>query len=182
MQRRTKEPLDFSSHVWMWELDYKESWAPKNWCFWMVVLEKTLESPLDCKEIKPVNPKGNQLWMFIGRTNAEAPILLSSDAKSRLRRDPDAGKDWRREEKGTIEVKIIGWNHWLDGHQFEQTLGDGEGQGSPGVLNSMGSQRVRHNWGTEQQWEGSCLHQVAKVLEFQLQHQSFQWTPRTDLL
>jgi len=93
-----------SSHVWMWELDYKESWALKNWCFWTVVLEKTLESPLDCKETKPVNPKGNQSWIFIGRTDAEAeaPILLPPGAKNRLiGKDPDAGKDWEQEEKGT---------------------------------------------------------------------------------
>ena len=91
----------FSSHVWMWELDYKESWALKNWCFWIVVLEKTLESPLDCKKIKPVNPKGNQSWIFTGRTDAEAPILWPPDAKNWLiRKDPDTGKDWRQKEKG----------------------------------------------------------------------------------
>ena len=92
------------SHVWMWELDYKESWVPKNWCFWTMVLENTLESPLDCKEIQPVNPKGNQSWIFIGRTDAEAeaPVLWPPDAKSwLLGKDPDAGKDWRQEEKGT---------------------------------------------------------------------------------
>ena len=95
-----------SSHVWMWELDYKESWAPKNWCFWTVVLEKTLESPLDCKEIQPVHPKGSQSWIFIGRTDAEAetPILWPPDAKNwLLGKDPDAGKDWRRGEKGMTE-------------------------------------------------------------------------------
>ena len=100
-----------SSHVWMWELDYKESWAPKNWCFWTVVLEKTLESPLDCKEIKSVNPKGNQSWIGIGRTDAEAeaPILWPSDAKNWLIwKDTDAGKDLRREEKGTTEDEIVG--------------------------------------------------------------------------
>ena len=95
-----------SSHVWMWELDHKESWGLKNWCFWTVVLEKTLESPLDCKEIQPVNPKGNQSWIFIGRTDAEAeaPILWPPDAKNWLTgKDPDAGKDWKPEEKGTTE-------------------------------------------------------------------------------
>ena len=95
-----------SSHVWMWELDHKEAWAPKNWCFWTVVLEKTLESLLDCKEIKPVNPKRNQPWIFIGRTDAEteAPILWPSDVKSRLNgKDPDAGKDWKQEDKGMTE-------------------------------------------------------------------------------
>ena len=99
------------SHVWMWELDSKESWALKDWCFWSVVLEKTLESPLDCKEIKPVNPKGNQLWIVIGRTDveAEAPILWPPDATNWLiGKDPDAGKDWRQEEKGTTE------DRWLD--------------------------------------------------------------------
>ena len=98
-----------SSHVWMWELDYKESWVPKNWCFWTVVLEKTLESPLDCKEIKPVNPKGNQPWIFIRRTDDEAPILWLPDAKSWLiRKDPDAGKDWRQRRRGQQRMR------WLD--------------------------------------------------------------------
>ena len=117
-----------SSHVWMWKLDYKESWGPKNWCFWTVVLEKTFESPLDWKEIKPVNPKGNQSWIFIGRTDAEAetPIFWPPDAKNRLiGRDPDAGKDWRWEKKGTIENEMVGWHHQLNGHEFEQALGVG---------------------------------------------------------
>ena len=103
-----------SSHVWIWELDYKESWGPKNWCFWTVVLEKTLESPLDCKEIHPVNPKGNQSWIFIGRADAEAgaPVLWPPDAKNWLiGKDPDAGKDWRQEEKGTTEDEMVGWCH-----------------------------------------------------------------------
>ena len=102
-----------SSHVWMWELDHKESWTPKNWCFWTVVLEITLESPLDCKEIQLVNPKGNQTWISIGRTDAEAetPILWPPDAKSQLiRKDLDAGKDWRQ-EKGTTEDETVGWHH-----------------------------------------------------------------------
>ena len=117
----------------MWELDHKEGWAPKNWCFWTVVLEKTLESPLDSKEIKSVNPKGNQLWIFIERTDAEAeaPILWPPDAKSQLiGKDPDAGKDWRQEEKGAIEDKMVRWHHRLNGHEVEQTQEDGEGQGS----------------------------------------------------
>ena len=116
----------------MWELDYKESWALKNWCFWTVVLEETLESPLDCKEIKPVHPKGNHSWIFIGKTDAEAeaPILWPPDGKSWLvRKDPDAGKDWRQKEKGTTEDEMVGWHHWLTGHEFEQAPGDGEGQG-----------------------------------------------------
>ena len=122
-----------SGPTWMWELDYKESWMQKNWCFWTVVLEKTLESPLDCKEIQPVHPKGDPSWMFIGRTDVEAetPILCPPDMKSWLiGKDPDAGKDWGQEEKGTTEDEIVGWHHWLDGHEFEQTLGDSEGQGS----------------------------------------------------
>ena len=118
-----------SSHVWMWELDHKEGWALKNWCFWTVVLEKTLESPLDCKETKPVSPKGNQSWIFTGRTDAEAPILWPPHSKSLLiRKDPDTGKDYRQEEKGMTEGQMVGWHHWLGGYEFEQ--GDGEGQGS----------------------------------------------------
>ena len=115
-----------SSHVRMWELDHKEGWVLKNWCFQTVLLEKTLESPLDCKEIKPVNPKGNQPWIFIGRTDTEAetPILWPPDAKSQLiGKDPDAGKDWRQEEKGVTEDEMVGWHHWLKGHEFEQALG-----------------------------------------------------------
>ena len=115
----------------MWEVDHKESWVLKNWWFWTVVLEKTLESPLHCKEIQPVHPKGNQPWIFIGRTDAEAPILWPRDAKSWfIRKDCDAGKDWRQEEKGMTEHKMVGWHHLLNGHEFEQALGDGEGQGS----------------------------------------------------
>ena len=108
-----------SSHVLMWELDYKESWALKNWCFWTVVLEKTLESPLDCKKIQPVNPKGNQSWIFTGGTEAEAPILWLLDAKSWfLRKDSDAGKDWWQEEKGMTEDEMVEWHHQLNGHEF----------------------------------------------------------------
>ena len=120
----------FHHNVWMWELDHKKSRAPKNWCFWTVVLEKTLESPLDCKQTKPVNPKGNQSWIFIGKTvaEAEAQILWPLDVESQLtRKDPDAGKDWGQ-EKGTTEDEMVGWHHRLNGHEFEQTLGDGEGQ------------------------------------------------------
>ena len=117
----------------MWELDYKESWMLKNWRFSTVVLEKTLESPLDCKEIQPVHPKGDQSWVFIGRTDVEAetPILWPHDAKSWLIwKDPDAGKDWRRKEKGATEDEMVGWHHQLNGYEFEQVLGDREGQGS----------------------------------------------------
>ena len=112
----------FSGYVWMWELDYKEGWAPKNWCFWTVVLEKTLDSPLGCEEIQPVHPKGDQSWVFIGRTDAESetPILWPPDVKSWLIwNDPDAGEDWGQEEKGTTEDEMVGWHHRLDGHKFE---------------------------------------------------------------
>ena len=122
-----------SSHVQMWELDRKEGWVLKNWWFWIVVLEKTLESPLDSKEIKSVNPKGNQSWIFIGRTNAEAeaPVLWPPDAKSWLfRKYPDIGENWRQEEKGKTGDKMIGWHHQLNGHELEQTLGDSRGQRS----------------------------------------------------
>ena len=122
-----------SSHVWMWELDCKESWALKNWCLWTVVLEKTLESPLDCKEIQLVHSKGDQSWVFIGRTDgkAEIPVLWPPDAKSWLiGKDPDAGKVWRWEEKGTTEDEMVDWHHRLNGPEFEQALRVGDGQGS----------------------------------------------------
>ena len=122
-----------SSHVWMWKLDHKERWAQKNWCFWTVVLEKTLESPLDNKEIQPVHPKGNQSWIFTGLTDAEAEtsILLLPDAMNWLvGKDLDAGKDWRQEEKGTTEDEMVGWHHRLNGHEFEQTPRDSEKQES----------------------------------------------------
>ena len=122
-----------SSRVWIWELDHKDSWTPKNQCFWTVVLKKTLESPLDCKEIKLVHPKGNQSWIFIGRTDAEteAPILWPPDAKNWLiGKDPDAGKDWRQEEMWMTEDEMVGWHDWLDRHEFEWALGVGVGQGS----------------------------------------------------
>ena len=142
-------------HVWMWQLDYKESWAPKNWCFWTVVLEKTLESPLDCKEIQPVHPQGNQSWIFIGRTDAEAetPVLWPPDAKNWLiGKDPAAGKDWRWKEKGITEDEPWGdgwivsptrWTWvWIGSRSWWWT-------GKPGVLQSMGLQRVGHDWPTE---------------------------------
>jgi len=117
----------------MWELDHKEGWVSKNWCFWTVLLGKTLESPLDSKEIKPVNLKENQSWIFIWRTDAEAeaPILWPHDAKNRLTgKDPDSGKDWRQEEKGLAEDQMVMWHHQLNRHEFEQALEDGEGQRS----------------------------------------------------
>ena len=133
-----------SSSVRMWELDHKEGWALKNWCFWILVLEKTLESPLGCKGFKPVHPKGNQPWIFVERTDveAEAPILWPSDVKSRLTgKDPDFQNDWGQEEKGMIEDKVAGRHHWLSGHEFEQTPAVGEGRGAwraavPGVAKS----------------------------------------------
>ena len=135
----------------MWELDNKKGWAPKNWCLWTVVLEKTLESPLNCKEIKPVYPRGNQPWILIGRTDTEAEttILWPPDVKSQL-----IGKhpDWRQ-EKGTVEDEMAGWHHWLNGHEFEQT-GSRWRTGIPGVLQSVGLQRVGHDWVTEQQLQG----------------------------
>ena len=139
-----------SSHVGMWELDYKGSWAPKNWCFWTVVLERTLESPLGCKEIQPVHPKGNQSWVFIGRTDVEAetPILWPRDANSWLSwKDPDAGK-----EKGMAEGEFVGWHHLLNGREFGQTLGVGDGRGSLVCCSPFGrkesdtTERLNWNW------------------------------------
>ena len=139
-----------------WELDCEESWALKNWCFWTVVLEKTLESPLDCKEIQPVHPKGDQSWVFIGRTDAEAetPVLWPPDAKSWLiGKDPDAGRDWGQEEKGTTEDEMAGWHHRLDRHEFGWTLGVGDGQGGLACCEAWGHKESdtteRLNW-TEQ--------------------------------
>ena len=138
----------------MQELDHKEGWAPKNWCFQTVVLEKTLESPLDSKEIKPVNPKGNQPWIFIGRTDTEAEALIfwPPDAENRLiEKDSAAGKDWRQKEKGTTEDEMVGWHHWLNEYEFEQFLGDSEGQGSLACCSPRG-RRVRYDWATELNW------------------------------
>ena len=141
----------------MWELDYKESWALKNWCFWTVVLEKTVESPLDHKEIKPVNPKGNQPWTFIGRTDveSEAPKVWPLDAKNWLiGKDLDAVNNLRQEEKGIIENEMVGWHHWLDGHGFEQAQKVSDGQGSLACCSSSGhneSRRQLSNW-TELNW------------------------------
>ena len=143
----------------MWEVDYKESWAPKNWCFWVVTLQKTLENPLDCKEIQPVNPKGNQSWTLTGRTDAEAetPILWPPDVKNWLTgKDPDAGKDWRQEEMGTTEDEMVGWHRWLNGHEFEQAPGVGDGQGSlacfsPSVVKSP-------TWLSELNWTDQKIY------------------------
>ena len=137
----------------MWELNYKESWGSKNWGFWTVVLEKTLESPLNSKEIKEDNPKGNQSWICIGRTDAEAetPVLWPPDVKNWLIwKDPVAGKDWRQEEKATTEEEMVGWHHWLYGHEFEQAPGVGDGQGSLVCCSPWGSKESdtteRLNW------------------------------------
>ena len=137
----------------MWELDCKESWAPKNWCFQTVVLEKTLESSLEYKEIKPVYPKANQSWIFIGRTDSEVetPILWPPDVNNWLNgKDPDAGKDWRQEEKGTTEDEMVGWHHWLNGYEFEQPPAVGDGQGSLACCSPWGRKESdtteRLNW------------------------------------
>ena len=142
-----------SGHVWMWELEYKENWVPKNWCFWTVVLEKTLDSPLDYKEIQPVHPKGDQSWVFIGRTDAEAetPILWPPDVKGWLTgKDSDAGKDWAQEEKGTTEDEMVGWHHRLSRHGCGWTPGVGDGQGGLACCGSWGLKESdtteRLNW------------------------------------
>ena len=155
----------------MWEVDRIESWVPKNWCFWTVVLEKTLESSLDCKETKPVNCKGNQSWIFIGRTDAEgeAPILWPPDAKNWLiGKDPDAGKDWRQEEKEKTEDEMVGWPHWLSGHEFEQAPGVGDGQGSLACCNPWSCKESymteRLNWTETPAGHASVTQAYAPVL------------------
>ena len=155
-----------SSHVWMWELDYKDSWVLKNQCFWTVVLEKTLEHSLDCKEIQPVLPKGNQSWTFIGRTDAEAeaPILWPSDSKNwPFVKDPIVGKDWRQEEKGTTEDEMVGWYHWLDGHEWSN-FWELPMDRRPGVLLSTGSQRVGCDSVTEPNWTEKFINQCEFIL------------------
>ena len=152
------------------ELEYKESWAPKNWCFWTVVLEKTLESPLDCKEIQPVHPKWDQSWVFIGGTDVEAetPILWPPDVESWLIwKDPDSGKDWGQEEKETTEDEMVGWHHWHNGHGFEWTPGIGDGQGG---LVYCGS------WGHKESDTTELLNWIELIeynRDFQLQFQGF---------
>ena len=140
----------------MWELNCEESWVPKNWCFWTVVLEKTLESSVDSKEIQPIHPKGNKSWLFIGRTDAEAetPILWPPHAKSRLiGKDLNAGMDWGQEEKWVKEDEMAGGHHWLDGHDFEWTLGVGDGQGGLVCCDSWGcKESARLSYWTELNW------------------------------
>ena len=153
----------------MWELYYKESWVPENWCSWTVVLEKTLESPLDCKEIQPVHPKGDQSWVFTGKTavEAETPVLCPTDAKSWLIwKDPDAGKDWGQEEKGMTEDEMAGWHHWFNGHGW--TPGSCWWIGRPGVLWFMGLKRVGHNWSTELNQTGPFYFLTLSYLYFKM--------------
>ena len=143
-----------SSDVWMWELDCEEGWVLKNWCFWTVVLEETLESPLDCKEIQPVHSEGDQPWDFFGRndTKAETPVLLPRHVKSCLiGKDSDAGRDWGKEEKGTTEDEMAGWHHWLDGHESQWTPEVGDGQGGLACCDSWG-RKVEHDWATDLIW------------------------------
>ena len=150
-------------HVWMWELDCEEGWMLKNWCFWTVVLEKTLESPLDCKEIQPVHTKGDQSWVFFGRNDAEAetPVLWPPHAKYWLiEKDSDAGRDWGQEEKGTTEDEMAGWHHWLNAPEFEWAPGVGDGQGGLACWNSWGHKEWDTtewlNW-TELNWSISSI-------------------------
>ena len=142
-QRSSQSYVFSNSHVRMWELNHKESLVPKNRCFWTVVLEKTLESPLDCKEIQLVHPKGNQSWIFTGRTDAECLILWPPDANNWLiGKDPDAGKDWRQEEKGTTEDEMVEWHHRHDGHEFEQAPRVGDEQGSLACCSTWGHEEL----------------------------------------
>ena len=161
----------------MWELDCEESWVPKNWCFWTVVLEETLEGPLNCKEIQPVHPKGDQSWVFFGRTDAEAetPVLWPPHAKSWLiRKEPDAGRNWGQEEKGTTEDEMAGWHHRLNGHESEWTLGVGDAQG--GLLQFTGLQRVGHDWAAELNWtmQNVCF-EVSRMQEKEYDICSYFW-------
>ena len=142
-------------HVWMWELDCEEGWVPKNWCFWTVVLEKTLESPLGCKEIQPVHSEGDQPWDFFGRNDAKAetPVLWPPHAKNWLiGKNSDAGRDCGQEEKGMTEDEMAGWHHLSQWTWVSVNSGSWWGTGRPGVLQFMGSQRVRHNWATDLIW------------------------------
>ena len=157
-----------SSHVWMWELDCEEGWALKNWCVWTVLLEKTLESSLDFKEIQPVHSEGDQSWDFFGRNDAKAetPILWPPHAKSWLiGKDSDAGRDWGQEKKGMTEDEMAGWHHWLDGRESEWTPGVGDGQGGLACCDSWGC-RVGHDWATELNWTDSQKEVVLHLMEW----------------
>ena len=151
----------------MWELDCEESWAPKNWCFWAVMLEKTLESPLDCKEIQPVHSEGDKPWDFFGRNNdkAETQVLWPPHAKSWLiRKDADAGRDSGQEEKGTTEYEMAGWHHWLDGHESGWTPGVGDGQGGLARCDSWGREESdtteRLNWTDESKCRSEVIDRM----------------------
>ena len=172
----------------------------KNWCFWIVVLEKTLESPLDCKEIQPVHAKGNQSWIFIGRTHAETetPILWPPDVKNLLLgKDPDAGKDWRQEEKGMTEDEMVGWHHQLNGHEFEESPGVGDGQGSLACCSPWGRKKwdmtERLNWERRLEaalfcevkafavWGQCCLYEITSLQSLHMKG-FFQGTPDSQFL
>ena len=167
----------------MWEVDCQKSWAPKNWCFWTMVVEKTLESPLDCKEIQPVHSEGDQPWVFFGRTDAKAetPVLWPLHAKSWLvGKDSDARRDWGQEEKGTTEDEMAGWHHGLDGCESEWTPGDGDWTGRPGVLWFMGSQRVGHDWATELNWT-ETFRNKCNIKNFNMYKKTGNFTTGPDL-
>ena len=154
-------------------LDHKERWVPKNWCFWTMGFKKTLESPLDCKEMKPVHPKGNQSWIFTGRAEAETPIIWPPDAKKWLIvKDPDAGEDWRQEERETIEDEMVRWHHRVDGHEFEQAPGVGDGQGSLVFCSSWCCKELDRiewlNWGSVQVVSPGDHLRACKSVNFKL--------------
>ena len=151
----------------MWELDCEESQAPKNWCFWTVVLEKTLESPLDCKEIQPIHPKGNQSWILIGRTDAEAETLKLWPPGGKtwlIWKDPNVGEDWSREEKGVTEDEMVGWHHWLNGHGFGWTLEVSDGQGGLPCYNSQGRKELGHDWVTKLNWISPRVWEISETV------------------
>ena len=173
-----------SGHVWMWELDCEESWVPKNWCFWTVVLEKTHESPLDCKEIQPVHSKGDQPWVFLGRNDAEAEALVLWPPRAEswlIGKDSDAGRDWEQEEKWTTENEMAGWHHQLDGHEFEWTPGVGDGQGGLTCCHSWGriesNRTERLNWTELKHNQWNYRTGPKRVLIFTKNQVWIYWTP-----